>query len=115
MLINLSPVRLDDQLSAKREGDVLYLNGEAFDFSPLLEGATLPTKAITSRWFEENTQVTRVNGELEFTLIAPYGPFAPEESKFPQPITASTDGIISLPIYGSPPDIEIIADQEAEV
>lgn len=114
MLVNLSPVRMDEQLSAKREGDLLYLNGEAFDFSPLPEGASLPTKAIASRWFEENTQVSRINGELEFTLIAPYGPNAPEESKFPQPLTVTTDGDVHLPIYGELPELGQTSEQESE-
>lgn len=114
MLVNLSPVRMDEQLAARLEGDVLYLNGEPFDFSPLSEGATLPTKAIASGWFEENTKVSRINGKLELTLIAPYGPNAPEESKFPQPITVSTDGSIPLPIYGALPELEQTAAQEPE-
>lgn len=38
MLIKLSPVRMDEQLTLDREGDVLWLNGEQCDLGPLLEG-----------------------------------------------------------------------------
>lgn len=101
MIINFSPVRMDETLAVERQGDVLYLNGEACDLGPLLEGATLPATAISSKWFAG--QVDRENGELTLTLILPHGPNAPERTRFPQPITVSGDGLVELPMYDVAP------------
>ncbi|MFJ4056725.1 hypothetical protein ACIPZC_25225 [Pseudomonas sp. NPDC089743] len=95
MIINLSPVRMDEELMVDREGDLLYVNGEVFDFGPLLEGATLPAEAISSKWF--SGQVDRIGGELHLTLILPHGADAPEETRFPQPIVLTDDGTVDLP------------------
>lgn len=102
MKINLSPVRMDETLVVARSGDVLYINGEACDLGPLLEGATLPASAIDSKWF--TGQVDRENGELKLTLILPHGPNAPESTRFPQPITVVSDGLVELPVYDVAPE-----------
>lgn len=95
MHITLSPVRLDETLTATRTGDVLTLNGEAFDFGPLPEGATLPTEAIDSEWIVG--PVSRIAGELRLTLRLPHGPNPSQAVAFPEPITVSQDGPIPLP------------------
>lgn len=50
MIIKLSPFAplpgSDERLSLSRAGDVLTVNGQAFDFTPLPEGGELPTEAI---------------------------------------------------------------------
>ncbi|GHS80348.1 hypothetical protein PAGU2196_11820 [Pseudomonas sp. PAGU 2196] len=97
MKISFSPSYRDYPLSLYRAGDVLYLNGEQFDFSNLPEGATLPPGAVNSEWFKG--EVTRMNGELEFTLILPHGLNAPESTRFPQAITLFGDGTVQLPPY----------------
>ncbi len=74
--IVFSPVRTDEQLVMSRSGDVLTLNGENFDFSPLLEGATLPREAILSDWFPGD--VSRAGGILSLTVRLPHGPYAPK-------------------------------------
>lgn len=102
MQINLSPVRMDEQLTLDREGDVLYVNGEAFDFGPLLEGATLPWGAVLSDWFPGT--VDRIDGELHLTIRLPHGPNAPYSTRFPQPITVMEDGPVDLPIYDEEPE-----------
>lgn len=104
MHINLFPVRLDEPMLLDREGDVLYVNGEAFDFGQLLEGATLPRKAVLSDWFPG--EVNRIDGELHLTLRLPHGPNAPESTRFPVPIEVLEDGPVELPIYDSIPDPE---------
>ncbi|HCI1794214.1 TPA: hypothetical protein NOE57_006458, partial [Pseudomonas aeruginosa] len=47
MIIKLSPFAplpgSDERLSLSRAGDVLTVNGQAFDFTPLPEGGELPT------------------------------------------------------------------------
>lgn len=95
MKINSSPVRMDEQLIVERNGDVLTLNGQAFDFSPLPEGATLARDAIGSEHFAG--PVERIDGELHLTLRLPHGPNPSQVVAFPQPITVTTDGPVELP------------------
>ncbi|WP_414156577.1 hypothetical protein [Pseudomonas sp. BNK-30] len=101
MVINFSPVRMSEQVMVDREGDVLRINGEVFDFGPLLEGATLPVDAIASEWFAGS--VDRIGGELHITLALPHGADAPEETRFPQPIIMDFDGAVPLPPYNAQP------------
>lgn len=95
MLITISPARLDETLAASRFGDVLILNGEAFDFGPLPAGATLPAEAISSEWVVGD--VSRIDGELHLTLRLPYGPNPRQAVAFPVPINVTGDGPIVLP------------------
>lgn len=99
MIIQLSPVRMDEQLSVERHGDQLSINGEVCDLGPLLDGATLPAAAIASKWFTGN--VERIGGELHLALILPWGPGAPESTRFPGVITVTEDGPIPLPAYSN--------------
>jgi len=99
MQIILSPQNRDDRLTLERKGDVLTVNGEAFDFGPLPEGGTLPAAAIASAWFAG--PVTRIGGVLHLTLILPHGHNAPEATRFPVPVTAG-DGPVALPAYDTP-------------
>lgn len=95
MKINLSPQRRDDTLSMSRAGAVLTVNGEAFDFSAMSAGDTLPLGAVKSSWFVG--PVENVDGELEMTIILPL-PFnySPEQA-FPQPLIDVPDGPVLLP------------------
>lgn len=95
MHIKLSPVRLDETLSASRLGDVLILNGQVFDFGPLPEGATLPAEAIDSDWIVG--PVSRIDGELHLTLRLPHGPNPSQAVAFPEPIIVTEDGPLELP------------------
>ena len=106
MKIILSPMRREDQLTLSKSGDVLTINGEAFDFSGLPNGATLPRSAITSDWIAGD--VSRADaaegetGELTVPLILPHGYNAPEATRFPAPLEAVADGPVDLPIYETP-------------
>ena len=95
MHITLSPVRLNETLAASRSGDVLTLNGVAFDFAPLPEGATLPAEAVDSPWIV--APVSRIDGELHLTLRLPHGPSPRQAVAFPVPINVTGDGPIVLP------------------
>lgn len=95
MHITWSPVRLDETLTAFRAGEVLTINGEAFDFGPLPEGATLPAEAIDSPWIVG--PVSRIDGELHMTLRLPHGPNPSQAVAFPEPIHVTEDGPIPLP------------------
>ncbi|HBW09466.1 MAG: hypothetical protein JL55_18945 [Pseudomonas sp. BICA1-14] len=100
MHITLSPVRLDETLAANRAGDVLTLNGEAFDFGPLPEGGTLPAEAIASDWIIG--PVSRIDGELHLTLRLPHGPNPSRAVAFPEPLTVLEDGPVPLPFDPKP-------------
>jgi hypothetical protein len=102
--ITFSPVRMNERLVLDMRGDTVIVNGESFDFSRLLEGATLPREAIISEWFPGD--VMRTAGVLSMTIRLPHGPYAPEETRFPEPITIEVDGVVKLPPYGQPPEID---------
>lgn len=95
MNLIFSPVRRDDRLTLRRTGDVLTINGEAFDFSALPDGATLPREAIACGWIAGD--VTREDGVLHVPLILPHGASAPQETLFPVPLTLTDDGPVDLP------------------
>ena len=97
MKLTFLPMRRDDRLILHRAGDVLTINGEAYDFGPLPDGATLPRKAIEGGWFAG--PVERIDGVLHLTLILPHGPCASEATRFPKPIEIDGDGAICLPAW----------------
>ena len=97
MEITLSPVRNDDPLEVYRAGDTLTLNGVAFDFSALPDGATLPREAIESDWFAG--PVERSGGGLHVRLVLPHGANAPQDTLFPHRLTLTGDGPVDLPPY----------------
>lgn len=95
MKIMFSPQRLNEILVASRVGDVLTLNGEAFDFGPLGEGDSLPSSAMQSKWFAG--PVTRTSGNLVVTLLLPLPiNFSPAQA-FPEPLMLTRDGPVKLP------------------
>ena len=97
MRIRLSPQCRDEPLVLIRSGDTLVVNGETFDFTPLPDGATLPRDAIDSEFFVSD--VSRVEGKLDLTLLLPHGPDAPEQTRFPEPIMDPPDGVVALPPF----------------
>lgn len=113
MQIKLSPQRLDETLTATRAGDVLTLNGVAFDFGPLPEGATLPAEAIDSEWIVG--PVSRIDGDLHLTLRLPHGPSPSRAVAFPEPVHVTQDGLIALPFDPKPEVIENPVVAEASV
>lgn len=96
MKITLSPQRRDDALTVSKVGDVLTINGEAFDFSNLPDGGTLPAGTVPCDWIAGD--VDRIDGELQLTLILPLGPppWSADVSA-PTSITVTADGPITLP------------------
>ena len=96
MKINLSPIRSDRALEISKTGETLTINGIPYDFSQLPNGATLPREAIDCEWIVSD--VNRVNGEIELTILLPHGANASHEARFPEPITMTTDGQVVLPI-----------------
>jgi len=102
MKIYISPVRTDEQVVASVSGDILTINSQVLDFSPLLEGASLPSEAVDTEWLQGN--IARINGEIHLTLLLPHGANAPYETRFPTafetPITV-LEGEVPLPPYDS--------------
>lgn len=96
MLIKLSPVRADTELTVFKQGDSLTLNGLTLDFSPLPEGAFLPATATGCEWIEGD--VARIDGQLIITLSLPHGPDASESARFPADIVEPANGRVALPI-----------------
>lgn len=76
--INFSPVRADEKTGASLNGDVLTVNGKAFDLSLIPEGATARHPVIQN--------ATRNGDDVELTLTLTHGPNAPEATRFPEPV-----------------------------
>lgn len=101
MHITLYPVRMDETLTLSISGDSLTLNGEDLDLSTIPEGATLPRSAVEGcPWLAGD--ISRIDGELHLALVMPHGARAPEETRFPAPLTVTTDGPVTLPPYDEP-------------
>lgn len=111
MHIKLSPVRTDKTLTATLSGDMLTLNGQAFDFGPLPDRATLPAEAIDSEWIVG--PVERIDGELHLTLRLPHGPNPSQAVAFPEPIHVTEAGPIALP-FDPEPEPEAIPEEQPE-
>lgn len=99
MIISFSPVRMDAALNIARKGDVLTINGSAYDFGPLPEGGRLPREAVDCPWLASD--VTREGGILRLTLILPHGAYAPPQTLFPAPVTMTGDGPVPVPPQGA--------------
>ena len=97
MIINFCPVGDLTPITLEKQGDTLIVNGEAFDFSFLSDGDTLPQDAVSGDWLASD--VVRTDGDLHLTARLPHGQNAPEETRFPAPITVTQDGPIALPPY----------------
>lgn len=95
MKLVLSPARADERPSLSVTGDVLTVGGEAFDFTALGEGDVLPGDAIASPWL---MGATRTAGEIVVTVLLSHGAQAPEEARFPDPVTVAS-GDVTLPAY----------------
>lgn len=95
MKITFQPARCDAQLKLERQGDTLLVNNEAYDFSAVPEGATLPQAAVKGDWLADD--VTREGGVLHLAVILPIGKDANKKSRFPAPVTLRRDGPVPVP------------------
>jgi hypothetical protein len=99
MRIMLSPMRCDEQLTASVSGETITLNGTLIDLSSVAEGDEFWTG---NDWVLG--PVTRVGGQLRFLLMLPYGPDAPEATKWSTGfIDTPPDGPLDLPSWGPVP------------
>lgn len=108
MRIKLSPQRRDDTLSVIKSGHTLIVNGEAFDFSQMGDGDTLPASAVSSEWFAAGVEKT--GSELTLTLFFP-NPwnYSPEQA-FPVDLVNVPDGPVVFP--GPLPTLEVETTSE---
>ena len=70
--IKFHPTRSDTmpQLDVSVKGDVVTINGEVFDFSPLKDGDSLPRAATGSEHFVG--VITKTGEDLNIELLMPY-------------------------------------------
>ncbi|PUA43449.1 hypothetical protein C5U62_22745 [Pseudomonas protegens] len=103
--------------SVNIKGHKLIINGEQFDFSPLLPGYELSLEAIGSPLFADKA-VMSVDGILAVTLLMPYDEAkATDAIRFPEPVMVTTDGPVDIPTdHPAQPPIEddngLLAEQE---
>ncbi|RVI87767.1 hypothetical protein CN186_30165 [Sinorhizobium medicae] len=100
MQIKFSPQRRDDLLKVTKAADVFTINGVAFDFSTLPDGATIPAGEVPCEWLAG--PVERISGDLHVTLILPHGPNPSQAVAFPPPLIDPPDGVIALPADPQP-------------
>lgn len=100
MHITLTPMRHDLPLALLRAGDVLVINGSAYDFGALPEGALLPRVAVDCAWLAGD--ITRSGGQLRLALILPHGAEAGFELLHPAALLLSQDGPVTAPGLTAP-------------
>lgn len=96
MRINLSPIVMTGALIVVKAGDVLTINGAAYDFSALPDGATIPAGEIPCNMIAGPVERDE-EGRVHLTLILPCRYDAPQERLYPQPIIDPADGPIAFP------------------
>ncbi|WP_323088749.1 MULTISPECIES: tail fiber assembly protein [Pseudomonas] len=95
MIIKLSPVRSDNELTVYKHGDSITVNGMTLDLSQLPDGASLPAAATGCAWILD--PVERASGQLIISLSLPHGADAPEAARFPADIIQPVNGKVALP------------------
>lgn len=106
MIIKLSPQLRNTTLKVIKNGDILNINGEDFDFSPMPEGSTLPVAAIKSEWFFGDAE--RSNGVLTLVMWLPLPANYSQEQAFPVDLVDVPDGPVDFPKpLPIPPAVEV--------
>jgi|TARA_B110000908_G_C10141539_1_gene397020 hypothetical protein len=95
MNITLTPQVRPDSLTLSKSGDILTINGDAFDFSFIEEGDVLPQDAVECPLLASD--VTRTDGALVLSVILPIKNTSSEAARFPAPILNAPDGDIEVP------------------
>lgn len=90
------------------QGSVLTINGEAFDFSFMEKGSTLPRAAVDSPHFDSDVACDDA-GVINLSLIVPVGPAPTVEEAFPPALVGKKYGtVIDIHL----PAVELPASQE---
>lgn len=90
MHITLSPVLMDHRPAIVRKGSALLIDGQPIDLAAYDPETPNP-------WIVGQPELRE--GVWHVTLILPHGPDAPQETRFPEPITVAQDGPVALPDY----------------
>ena len=104
MIVSLSPILHDADLTVSRHGDVLTINGDPVNLSAIPDGATLPAGAINNPWIVG--PVERIDGVLHVTLILPHGPNPSQAVAYPEPITLAGNGPVTVPNDPAPQEAD---------
>lgn len=99
MIIRLSPQWSTRPFLVEKDGDAIIVDGDRYDFGPLLEGDVLPLEAVSGaeKWLVSD--VVRENGHITFTMVLPHGSNAPGTTLFPEPITVAQNGPVVMPLF----------------
>lgn len=89
--IHFAPVRREDSLSLKRQGDTLIANGTVYDLAAL---AAAETDSPGEGWV---VSVAVTPDGYTAVVLLPHGADAPEALRFPQPVVVTQDGNVPLP------------------
>lgn len=111
MRISFSPQRRDDALEVHKQGDVITINGEVFDFSDLPNGATIPEGVVPCEWIVG--PVERINGGISLTFLLPHGANPSHAVAFPEALLNPANGKLAVP-FDPPPEPESIPEPEAD-
>ena len=95
MNINIITSITTERASFEKRGDSLIINGDEFDFSPLLEGERIPMHAIQSDFMAG--AVERHNGVLIIPIRLPVSESLASMIGIPGPILDAPDGPLDLP------------------
>lgn len=93
--INIITSITTERASFEKRGDSLIINGDEFDFSPLLEGERIPMHAIQSDFMAG--AVERHNGVLIIPIRLPVSEALASMIGIPGPILDAPDGPLDLP------------------
>lgn len=95
MKITLTPQAAFKTLSVTKQGDTLTFNDDAYDFSVIPDGGTLPKDACDCEWLASDVQ--RIGGKLHLSIRLPVNEASSEAARFPEPIIDPKDGPLELP------------------
>ena len=112
MRISFTPQYSTEKLEVTKHGDLLTINGDPFDLSPLVEGESIPGRAFDCRFIADVHPITRTNGEIHITLIVPCNENPSPHVSFPTDLVDVPDGIVPVPFDPEPePGVEVIDDE----
>lgn len=97
MKIQFYPQRNDIDVVISVSGDIITINGEEFDLSPIGEGETLPHGAISSDIFLGS--ISRVDEALELGFILPLKNSPHKKLAFPEDVVF-TEGVLVDTVNG---------------
>ncbi|WP_143508412.1 hypothetical protein [Pseudomonas synxantha] len=99
MKITLFPSLESDECVASVEGDVVTLDGEVIDLSPLPDGFRLLAAELGNKFFVPTSYVERIDGELLITLFLRVEPATEEKWRSPPTpnVLVVESGVIPFP------------------